>query len=223
MTDAPLRSRNWFAPKTLDGFMHRSYLKAEGFSDAVFDGRPRDRHRQLLVGADQPQRAPPAGGRGKPAPGMGRPRPVCFDPSPASAPGRPTWHKVDPRLCLEEVGDLLGGPDGGRRVPGDRPLVAGGGLRANVWVSGNDRAGVERLCRYILRPPFAQERLRLRSDGRVALELKQAWHKVELFRSGGSAVVRRFFQEVDARRVVADVLTVSDPTAVSALINARGL
>ena len=36
----PLRSRNWFAPKNLDGFMHRSYLKAEGFSDAVFDGRP---------------------------------------------------------------------------------------------------------------------------------------------------------------------------------------
>ena len=26
------------------------------------------------------------------------------------------------------------------------------------------------------RPPFAQERLRLRSDGRVALELKTAWH-----------------------------------------------
>jgi len=40
MTDTPLRSRNWFGPKTLDGFMHRSYLKAEGYSDAVFDGRP---------------------------------------------------------------------------------------------------------------------------------------------------------------------------------------
>src|SRR5216117_1689715 len=39
MTDTPLRSRNWFAPRTLDGLMHRSYLKAEGFSDAVFDGR----------------------------------------------------------------------------------------------------------------------------------------------------------------------------------------
>jgi dihydroxy-acid dehydratase len=37
---ATLRSRNWFAPKNLDGFMHRAYLKAEGFSDAVFDGRP---------------------------------------------------------------------------------------------------------------------------------------------------------------------------------------
>ena len=49
-------------------------------------------------------------------------------------------------------------------------------LHANVWVSANDRAGVERRCRYVLRPPFAQEHLRLRSDGRVALELKTAWH-----------------------------------------------
>jgi len=49
-------------------------------------------------------------------------------------------------------------------------------LHANVWVSGHDRAGRERLCRYILRPPFAQERLRLRGDGRIALELKMAWH-----------------------------------------------
>jgi iron(III) transport system substrate-binding protein len=42
--------------------------------------------------------------------------------------------------------------------------------------------------------------------------------KVELFRSGGSAVLRRFLQEVDARRVIADVLTISDPAAASALI-----
>jgi iron(III) transport system substrate-binding protein len=42
--------------------------------------------------------------------------------------------------------------------------------------------------------------------------------KVELFRSGGSAVLRRFLQEVDARRVVADVLTISDPAAAGALI-----
>jgi hypothetical protein len=46
-------------------------------------------------------------------------------------------------------------------------------LHANVWVSAHDRAGLERLCRYVLRPPFAQERLRLRRDGRVALELKR--------------------------------------------------
>lgn len=42
--------------------------------------------------------------------------------------------------------------------------------------------------------------------------------KVELFRSGGSAVLRRFMQEMDARRVLADVLTISDPAAMSMLI-----
>jgi iron(III) transport system substrate-binding protein len=42
--------------------------------------------------------------------------------------------------------------------------------------------------------------------------------KVELFRSGGSAVLRRFLQEIDAKRVVADVLTISDPAAASSLI-----
>jgi hypothetical protein len=54
--------------------------------------------------------------------------------------------------------------------------LAGFDLHANVWVAAHDRAGLERLCRYVLRPPFAQERLRLRSDGRIALELKTAWH-----------------------------------------------
>src|SRR5215813_14652865 len=49
-------------------------------------------------------------------------------------------------------------------------------LHANVSVGTHDRAGLERLGRYILRPPFAQERMRLRGDGRVALELKRAWH-----------------------------------------------
>jgi dihydroxy-acid dehydratase len=40
MTAQPLRSRNWFGRQDLDGFVHRSWLKAEGFSDHVFDGRP---------------------------------------------------------------------------------------------------------------------------------------------------------------------------------------
>ncbi|MCS0502477.1 ABC transporter substrate-binding protein [Ancylobacter mangrovi] len=37
--------------------------------------------------------------------------------------------------------------------------------------------------------------------------------KVELFRSGGSAILRRFYQELSAGRVGADVLTTSDPAA----------
>ena len=48
-------------------------------------------------------------------------------------------------------------------------------LHANVWVSGNDRTGLERLCRYILRPPFAHERLRLRRRPRRA-GAEAAWH-----------------------------------------------
>jgi L-arabonate dehydrase len=40
MADVPLRSRNWFGRNDLDGFAHRSWVKAEGFSDAMFDGRP---------------------------------------------------------------------------------------------------------------------------------------------------------------------------------------
>ena len=37
--------------------------------------------------------------------------------------------------------------------------------------------------------------------------------KVEIFRSGGTAVLRRFMQEYDAKRIGADVLTTSDPAA----------
>src|SRR5499433_4160556 len=40
MTTQRLRSRNWFGRMDLDGFAHRSWLKTEGFSDQMFDGRP---------------------------------------------------------------------------------------------------------------------------------------------------------------------------------------
>jgi len=41
--------------------------------------------------------------------------------------------------------------------------------------------------------------------------------KVELFRSGGSAILRRFLQERDAGRVLADVLYTADPAATASL------
>jgi dihydroxy-acid dehydratase len=40
MTTQALRSRNWFGRQDLDGFVHRSWIKAEGFSEHMFDGRP---------------------------------------------------------------------------------------------------------------------------------------------------------------------------------------
>lgn len=46
--------------------------------------------------------------------------------------------------------------------------------------------------------------------------------RVELFRSGGSAILRRFAQEMAAGRVAVDVLTTSDPAA-SAEFAARGM
>ena len=41
--------------------------------------------------------------------------------------------------------------------------------------------------------------------------------KVEMFRSGGTAILRRFMQEYDAKHVAADVLTTSDPAAANQL------
>jgi iron(III) transport system substrate-binding protein len=41
--------------------------------------------------------------------------------------------------------------------------------------------------------------------------------KVEMFRSGGSAILRRFLQEQQAGRLATDVMTTSDPAATAAL------
>ena len=38
--DGHLRSARWFAPRDLPGFVHRSALRAEGFSPAAFAGKP---------------------------------------------------------------------------------------------------------------------------------------------------------------------------------------
>jgi iron(III) transport system substrate-binding protein len=46
---------------------------------------------------------------------------------------------------------------------------------------------------------------------------KESGIKVEMFRSGGSAILRRFQQEIQAGRVAVDVLTHSDPAAAAAM------
>src|SRR5215475_6193469 len=51
----------------------------------------------------------------------------------------------------------------------------------------------------------------------VNLFEKEYGIKVEMFRSGGSAILRRFQQEMDAGRVAVDVLTHSEPAAAGAL------
>ena len=48
-------------------------------------------------------------------------------------------------------------------------------LHAAVVVPPRDRARLERLCRYALRPPIAADRLHLTADGQVVLDLRHRW------------------------------------------------
>ncbi len=48
-------------------------------------------------------------------------------------------------------------------------------LHAAVVVPGRDRARLERVCRYALRPPVAHERIGLTEQGQVWLELRHRW------------------------------------------------
>ena len=44
-----------------------------------------------------------------------------------------------------------------------------------MCVTGTDREGLERLCRYVARPAIATERLSELPDGRIAYELRHPW------------------------------------------------
>ncbi|MBI3858101.1 MAG: transposase [Planctomycetes bacterium] len=59
---------------------------------------------------------------------------------------------------------------------GEKPFTAeedGYTIHAGVELSGKDRGKLEKVCRYILRPAFAEERLRERGDGRIEYELRK--------------------------------------------------
>ncbi len=70
----------------------------------------------------------------------------------------------------------------GRRGPGEgpdwveKPFTAENGswsLHAGVRIRKGDRKGLEQLCRYLLRPPFAEERLERLPDGRVLYRFRR--------------------------------------------------
>lgn len=48
-------------------------------------------------------------------------------------------------------------------------------VHANVNLAAHDRSGLERLCRYVLRPPLAVDRIERLPDGRVRVALKRVW------------------------------------------------
>ncbi len=65
---------------------------------------------------------------------------------------------------------------GVRPGQGRRPGRSGGfDLHAGVAVEAADRSGLERLCRYISRPPIATDRLELTAQGNVRYHFRRAW------------------------------------------------
>jgi hypothetical protein len=53
--------------------------------------------------------------------------------------------------------------------------VEGFNLQAATRISASDREGLERMARYLARPPIATERLSRLDDGRLELRLKRPW------------------------------------------------
>ncbi|MBX3024956.1 transposase [bacterium] len=88
------------------------------------------------------------------------------------------------------VGRVATGPRAGHRVlrlgaGAAAPAVSSAGprhahregfdLHADAAVRAGDRRRLERLCRYVLRPPVAQEALELTAAGQVVLRLRRPW------------------------------------------------
>jgi hypothetical protein len=102
------------------------------------------------------------------------------DPLAESDPGLAQLYQASVR------GVLSLGPRAGERTvrffgeaasedSGVRRVSGGFNLHARQSIGAGDRVGLERLCRYLLRPPLAQKRLRILPDGSVYLGLKRAW------------------------------------------------
>jgi hypothetical protein len=92
-------------------------------------------------------------------------------------------------LAAATVGAEPAGPASKRQPirivldPDERPVGKGAlcgqsrgfNLQGATRVAANDKAGRERLCRYILRPPLANDRLSMLDDGHVRLDFKRPW------------------------------------------------
>ena len=76
--------------------------------------------------------------------------------------------RLGDRIDAEDVADAAAEPP-------RCATIAGVSLHANVCVPARDRQRLERLCRYVARPPLAGERLSVLDDGRLLYRLKRRW------------------------------------------------
>ncbi|MGE4606418.1 MAG: transposase [Myxococcota bacterium] len=86
--------------------------------------------------------------------------------------GQP-WQRLGDRVEPIEPGEAGNRPSD---APPPRCVRQGGmSLHADVAVPARDRHRLERLCRYVARPPLALDRLEAMPDGRLAYRLKTRW------------------------------------------------
>jgi len=74
-------------------------------------------------------------------------------------------------LRLGDASTVRDAPPKGRR----QARLGGFDLHANTSVRAKNRRKLERLCRYLLRPPVAEDRLSFAPDGSVLVRLKTPW------------------------------------------------
>jgi len=118
----------------------------------------------------------------------------------ASLPGAPHGRPYERRrpegtVLYRTIDELCGAAAAGHGVAGEgagEPLLrvvdpaharkservgesGGFNVHAEVAVPPRDRARLERLCRYLCRPPIAQERLDEMANGKLRYSLKKPW------------------------------------------------
>jgi len=69
----------------------------------------------------------------------------------------------------------MGLPRNPRVLPRRCAAIEGYNLHADVRVSAQDRSGLERLSRYLLRPPLSKARIHEGQDGDIVIDLKRPW------------------------------------------------
>jgi hypothetical protein len=80
------------------------------------------------------------------------------------------------RFCAPPCAHYLPTSGADRKAEPPRCVREGGmSLHADVATHSHDRKRLERLARYILRPPVALDRLEAQPDGRLSYKLKTQW------------------------------------------------
>lgn len=85
------------------------------------------------------------------------------------------WRRLGDRVEAIADDEQEEGVEPGAGIPPRCVRQGGMSLHADVAVPGRDRQRLERLCRYVARPPLALERLEELRDGRLAYRLKTPW------------------------------------------------